>query len=323
MCRKTYFDLASELTESFEITAQSFPITMSVIRTTKPYMNNTVEGSVEKFINAVRMIRDLADGKVAMNKSMLDGFKSIVQGWLERTVDAHSGAQHLKRGEQRDAREDAAYYKSMISLLEVPRFLKAFEKHEKHSDFIARKVAVAREFLPIANAYEVAKTKIVSGRIPDPNAKPKEINPNRIDGTCSWCKRTIALTKDQRMAHHGYERPGWGVQTSSCRGVGYRCLEVSDEGLRAMLKAMTMNLASLRKRLAELPNLKSITKKDNYSGKPVTYTPSDPKWGHLIDGMRYELQNQIRQHEQNIPILQNEIRNWKPTEVKKQKGTMR
>jgi hypothetical protein len=319
MC-KTYFTLSAELNEStLEISPEAFPITLSVIRTTKPWGNNTVEGTVEKFINAVRMIRDLADGKVAMNKSMLDGFKTTVQHALDIAANAYSHAQHLKPHDARDEIESSAYYKSMTNLLEVPRFLKAFEKHEKHSDFLTRKVALAREFLPIAKAYEVAKTKVVSGRIPDPNAKPKEINPNRIDGTCSWCRRTIAITKDQRMAHHGYERPGWGVQTSSCGGINYKCLQVSDEGLRAMLKWYVESLANHRKQLAELPRKTEIVREDPYSGNPKTYTPSDPKWAVVVGEVRNGLQSTIRQLEQNIPILENEIRNWKPTEVRKYK----
>jgi len=323
MCKKTYFDLAAELNESFDISPEAFPITLSVIRTTKPYMNNTVEGSIDKFVNAVRMIRDLADGKVAMNKSMLDGFKSQVESWLNRAVDEYTHPKHLKPrgiGQAGDELEQSAYYKSLTHLVDVPRFLKAFEKHEKYSDFITRKITLAREFLPLAKAYEVAKTKIVSGRIPDPNAKPKEINPNRIDGTCSWCRRTIALTKDQRMAHHGYERPGWGQQTSSCGGTAYKCLEVSDEGLRAMLAMYTAQLAKTRKELADLPKMTQVVKKDRWSGKPTTYTPSDPHWRGLISEIEWNLKQEIRQLEQNIPILQNEITNWKPTEVKRQKG---
>lgn len=323
MYKKTYFDLAAELNESFEISPEAFPITLSVIRTTKPWMNNTVEGSIDRFINAVRMIRDLADGKVVMNKSMLDGFKSYIESWLGRAVDEYSSPRHLKPrgvGQDGDKLENAAYYKSLNLFVDVPRFLKAFEKDEKHSDFLTRKVALAREFLPLAKAYEVAKTKIVSGRIPDPNAKPKEINPNRIDGTCSWCRRTIALTRGQRMAHHGYERPGWGQQTSSCHGTAYKCLEVSDEGLRAMLAAYTAQLAKTRKELADLPKMTKIVKKDRWSGKPMTYTPSDPDWRGLISEIERNLKQEIRQLEQNIPILQNEITNWKPTEVKKQKA---
>jgi hypothetical protein len=323
MCKKTYFDLSAELNESLVISPEAFPITLSVIRTTKPYMDTTVEGSIDRFVNAVRMIRDLADGKVSMNKSMLDYEKRRVELWLGGAVQSYSSARHLKPravGEEGDRLENEAYYKNLSNLVDVPRFLKVFEKHEKHSDFLKRKVAVAREFLPIAKAYEVAKTKVVLGRILDPNAKPKEINPNRIDGTCSWCRRTIALTKDQRMVHHGYERPGWGMQTSSCSGISYKCLEVSDEGLRGMLAAYTARLAKTHKELADLPNLKQVVRKDRWSGKPTTYTPTDPAWGGLISEMERNLKNQIRQLEQNIPILQNEIKNWKPTEVKKQRG---
>jgi hypothetical protein len=326
MCKKTYFDLSAELNESLVISPEAFPITLSVIRTTKPWKNTTVEQKIDYFVNAVRMIRDLADGKVSMNKSMLGSEKSTVEGRLQEVVHSYSSAEHLsynadaKEGYERDPLEIEAYHKALGNLVDVPRFLKVFEKHEKHSDFLKRKVAVAREFLPIAKAYEVAKTKVVSGRIPDPNAKPKEINPNRIDGTCSWCRRTIALTKDQRMVHHGYERPGWGMQTASCSGISYKCLEVSDEGLRAMLAAYTARLAGTRKELTDLPNLKQVVRKDRWSGKPTTYTPTDPAWGGLISEMERNLKNQIRQLEQNIPILQNEIKNWKPTEVKKQRG---
>jgi sugar-specific transcriptional regulator TrmB len=86
------------------------------------------------------------------------------------------------------------------------------------------------------------------------------------------------------------------------------------------LAAYTARLAKTHKELADLPNLKQVVRKDRWSGKPTTYTPTDPAWGGLISEMERNLKNQIRQLEQNIPILQNEIKNWKPTEVKKQRG---
>jgi sugar-specific transcriptional regulator TrmB len=87
-----------------------------------------------------------------------------------------------------------------------------------------------------------------------------------------------------------------------------------------MLAAYTAQLAKTRKELADLPKMTQIVKKDRWSGKPTTYTPSDPYWKGLISEIEQNLKHEIRQLEQNIPILQNEITNWKPTEVKKQKG---
>jgi len=87
-----------------------------------------------------------------------------------------------------------------------------------------------------------------------------------------------------------------------------------------MLAMYTAQLAKTRKELADLPKMTQVVKKDRWSGKPTTYTPSDPHWRGLISEIEWNLKQEIRQLEQNIPILQNEITNWKPTEVKRQKG---
>lgn len=317
----SYTQLRAELNESFD--ANSFPITVAGLKNPIPYkretmtaFNTTTDQMIARFFDAVRSIRAMADGTLIANKSMLDGWKSGVQRGIEAAVEYHANVRYLQpRHAGRDEIEEKAYYKSLNSLADAVGFLKHFEKHEKHTDYIGRKVAVAREFLPIAKIYEVAKTKVKAGRIPDPNAKPKEVNPNRVEGTCSWCMRRIALTKDQRMAHHGFERPGFGHQTASCGGINYRCVEVSDEGMKAM-RDMTVNALAARKRsLSQLPSVTQLVRKNPYSGKTETHTKDSPRWDALYASEKNRLENDIRDMERQIAMLDVQIREWKPKDT--------
>lgn len=48
--------------------------------------------------------------------------------------------------------------------------------------------------------------------------------------TCQCCARQI-FAETGTIAHHGYERPGWGYQTASCMGAKFLPFEVSRDRL--------------------------------------------------------------------------------------------
>lgn len=48
--------------------------------------------------------------------------------------------------------------------------------------------------------------------------------------TCQCCARPI-FAETGTIAHHGYERPGWGYQTASCMGAKFLPFEVSRDRL--------------------------------------------------------------------------------------------
>lgn len=89
--------------------------------------------------------------------------------------------------------------------------------------------SICEELLPLALAIKDLKTKTIKGRAPSAGDS-KPVNPNKVVMTCPCCFRSIAVMEGH-MAHHGYRRPGHGLQTCSCPGIRFKPLEVSREGL--------------------------------------------------------------------------------------------
>lgn len=66
---------------------------------------------------------------------------------------------------------------------------------------------------------------------------------------CQVCGRAI-LANTGEIAHHGYERPGMGWQTSSCRGARELPFEVSRDALGAEINAAKNQLAHVESCIA-------------------------------------------------------------------------
>jgi hypothetical protein len=70
--------------------------------------------------------------------------------------------------------------------------------------------------------------------------------------TCQICGRAIKASSGL-IAHHGYERPGWGYQTTSCLGARYEPFERSADRLRQVIQDLEGGqLIRDRARVAEL-----------------------------------------------------------------------
>jgi hypothetical protein len=63
---------------------------------------------------------------------------------------------------------------------------------------------------------------------------------------CQCCGRSI-LAKGGLIAHHGYERPGTGWQTSSCPGARKDPWEVSRSALGRMIEGLRNSIDAMRK----------------------------------------------------------------------------
>lgn len=62
--------------------------------------------------------------------------------------------------------------------------------------------------------------------------------------TCQICGRPI-MAKTGRIAHHGYQRPGMGWQTSSCEGARELPFEVSRDALGHHIDALAVRRATM------------------------------------------------------------------------------
>lgn len=71
--------------------------------------------------------------------------------------------------------------------------------------------------------------------------------------TCPCCFRDILLDTQNKMVHHGYNRPGYGFIVGDCFGVGYEPFEVSKLGTEEYLaQAIRPSLDRAKSYLAEL-----------------------------------------------------------------------
>ena len=313
------------LAEANALLPTSFPVFEGMIKTSK-------FGKIERFYTAITDLRGVLDGTRPTNKAGLDIIKRNIGAALEGVWDYHiyTGIVLTKYIWQKPpvpiplpTTEADAIWQSNMSLIEAERMYRKYAHREKQVPEIwGVIVPLLREVVPIKLALDTAKTKLVVGRVRDPNAPVKETNPNQIRGTCTWCDRNIALTAEKKMTHHGYQRPGWGEQTRSCDGILYRCGEVSDEGYRAKLKSYTQHLKHLKEQLTALPSktMLEIRRWVRGSYNLVTVNKAEtPKyeWDQHMDSKRRNLESDIKLTQTEIGNTTLIIKNWKPVALAK------
>lgn len=188
-----------------------------------------------RFDEAVMGLAQALDAGV-IRKTQLDELKMPLGRALEKAWETEVGAAYFHAGKWES--QPAEVYElyadiDATSLFRVPTGLRKIAKAALPGDVPQRMRAILEEAEPLATAIEDLKPMIIKGRAP---AAPKPENPNKVTGTCSCCQRDIAVARDGAgMAHHGYQRPGHGEQTSSCFGINFPPLETSTEGLEWLI----------------------------------------------------------------------------------------
>ncbi|GAA5666001.1 hypothetical protein Brsp07_04510 [Brucella sp. NBRC 14130] len=167
--------------------------------------------------------------------------------------------------------------------------------------------AFVAEALPLAEAVASLKDKVVKGRAPS-TGPAKPVNPNKIVKTCPCCFRQIAVTNGT-MAHHGYQRPGYGWQTASCPGVRFKPLEISNEGLLWMIETTKTSLAKDRAALADSDKLESITPL-----RGETVRVGETGWARQLAIYIAGLESTIRQAKGWLSVLEKRLAEWRPSE---------
>lgn len=171
---------------------------------------------------------------------------------------------------------------------------------------------VVFEALPLATAMKELKAKVLKGRVPSNEPKKPE-NPNKIVRTCPCCFRGIAV-QGNYMAHHGYQRPGYGVQTASCMGVRYKPLERSNEGLVAIVGIYKRELDKLENSLAQRDTITKITTKNHRKKTEVVVTRGEDTWPRTHAAWVYELESGIRITKRQLDELETRLASWVQTE---------
>ena len=145
--------------------------------------------------------------------------------------------------------------------------------------------------------------------------------------TCQICGRAIkANNKKGKIAHHGYTRPGWGHQTSSCPGARYLPYEVSRDRIPEVIKNLRGWIKMREDRLAEIvaeppgeltyvrgtwqPKTFTVTRPDGFDPavereSNIPYTYASEYWG-----LRRKLVGDIAGMKGDIAYLQKRYDEW-------------
>ena len=216
------------------------------------------ERKADRFDQAVEVLRSGVANGVVRNKDLQDAKSTlgaaIYDAW-QKTVSSP----FFWAGKYEEQSEEINLVNMAVSVSTLHDCLSAVKKVNASGlsgPVIDAMRTVLDEALPLAEAAKSLKTNVVKGRAPNPNPKP--VNPDKKIGTCSCCFRGIAVSGDTGIAHHGYERPGTGSQTSSCSGIRFPSLEISLEGLEWGIGMTERRLAVLKERLAEAPELTEV-----------------------------------------------------------------
>lgn len=155
--------------------------------------------------------------------------------------------------------------------------------------------------LPTVEEEKAAKAKAKH------NAKPGK--------TCPVCERKHQLHND-RMVHHGYQRPGDGSGIiGDCFGVGYLPYEVSDEGCHAFKAVLLRKQENVQEFLARLRSgqVKSLLLNEGTIKNPklVTVSVGDPKFQAELKSAIFEKEAEIESIKYLVSRMDELIRDWK------------
>jgi hypothetical protein len=213
------------------------------------------------------------------------------------------------RGEIRNALGVGIGIRSSISAAKKVAKLKI---NDPHLDAVKRFLAAC---VPIAQALEVIKTKVVKGRKPitDPAliAKRAAQLASKTIKTCACCFRAIAVLGGGLIADHGYTLPTQWQKTSSCPGRNFKPLEVSSDGLAYMVDLLKKRLVQIDKLLENPPDTlhkKSFSYKQ--LGDPVTR--ESPEWTTVLRQYMGGLASEKRQVHSQLDEYAHKLANWVP-----------
>jgi hypothetical protein len=253
-----------------------------------------------------------------MRKATHDDLKYIFGSVVEKAYDRLVSEPFMHGGRylaQSEATQALAWSISLSSLHDVLSVKKKLDKTSAAGPMVDAMKALIDEVHPLAVAMAGLKAELVKGRAPpspEQRARAQALeNPNKVVKTCPCCFRGIALA-GQTMAHHGYERPGYGSQTASCMGIRFKPLEVSSEGLVCILTAEKHRLGVLEESWANRGNVTRL--QDLRDRKAPEITPADPRWVRALASYVGNLESQLRFTKASVAELQGRLDAWVQTE---------
>lgn len=105
-----------------------------------------------------------------------------------------------------------------------------------------------------------------------PGHAPKKA-PAANRAECQVCENVQATTKNGRLVHHGYKRPGWGCIVGDCYGAGHAPFPAHDR-LEAWLVTVENARGLALEEIAGAPTRKTISRVE------TDYDAPRPAYGH-------------------------------------------
>jgi len=254
----------------------------------------------------------------AMRKVVHEELKDVFARAVDKAWDRTVGAVYFHEGRYESLPKDVQDLNWSISLMSLHDVLSTKKKLDR-AKCVGPAVDAMRALIDEAHVLAVAmaglRSKLIKGRpaqTEEQRARAEALaNPDKIVMTCSCCFRPIALA-GETMAHHGYERPGYGSQTASCMGIKFRPLEVSSEGLECILKFESELLARLEHVYNERETVSTISRlKDR---ELVEFHRGDKGWERELLYHVAELESQLRMTRDSVADLQGRLAAWVQTQ---------
>lgn len=290
-------------------TADQFPILSA-------YAAKRSARSPDDFRKNLKIIAD-ATIHGGLRKVVYEDIKHMLSRLVDEAwKDCISETFFYGHGDMKDQQLQELYWSiSVMSLHDMLSTKKKLEKSKVIGKEIDAMRAFASEVHPLAVAMAALKATLVKGRAaPDPARAAAMANPDKIVKTCPCCFRQIAII-GELMAHHGYERPGGGFQTSSCIGTRFKPLEVSRKGLEYVFDLETKRLAGLNVARKEAPKRTEISELNWRTKKLVTVTPIDGhKWTQAMARLISDLDSDLRFCTSIVNDLTVAMEKWAKTE---------
>lgn len=254
---------------------------------------------------AIRNV-ELNDAKATLGRAAGDAWRQ------------HVAIPHFSRGMRPsviDPERDLFDTVMILSLHDVLATAKRVERSTAAGPGIDAMRAFVAELLPLAQQVAGLKDKVVKGRAP--SATPKVENPDKVVRTCACCFRGIAVDGPDRMAHHGYRRPGQGEQTPSCSGIQFPCLEVSSAGLQMLVSDAEARYAIAQRAWTKRSEVNELTHTTRRGGQRVeeTIRRGDPQWGQHQHAFFQRLEATKSMAQMHRDALVQKLAAWVQTEV--------
>lgn len=241
---------------------------------------------------------DYQDAKAAVSRAVEDAWKEV------RGPHFYNGRWERLPIEVRDLDNTVNVYGLHDVLAAYKRLTRSTLNHAAVREMRAFVVEVH----PLAEAVAALKTAIVKGRAPS-TGPSKPVNPNKLVKTCPCCFRQIAVVRG-KMAHHGYQRPGYGSQTSSCPGIRFKPLEVSNEGLVWLIGSYRNELVACETALARRDQLDMILVRRGVGFAEVT--PASPNWAQELRIWQAKTESKIHGLKESLAYCERKLAEWKP-----------